>query len=46
MYLTIRQQPKLSKDGLLILRQLSHTAKSLYYLLHMYIETQSMILLI
>ena len=30
MYLTIRQQPKLSKDELLILRQLSHIAKSLY----------------
>ena len=30
MYLTIKQQPKLSKDELLILKQLSHTAKNLY----------------
>ena len=30
MYLTIKQQPKLSKDELIVLRQLSHTAKSLY----------------
>ena len=30
MYLTIKQEPRLSKDELLILRQLSHTAKNLY----------------
>ena len=30
MYLTIKQQPKLTKEELLILRELSHTAKSLY----------------
>ena len=30
MYLTIKQEPRLSKDELLILRQLSHIAKNLY----------------
>ena len=30
MYLTIKQEPKLSKEELIALRQLSHTAKSLY----------------
>ena len=30
MYLTIKQVPKLSKDELLVLRQLSHAAKNLY----------------
>ena len=30
MYLTIKQQPKLSKNELIILRELSHTAKNLY----------------
>ena len=30
MYLTIKQQPKLSKDELIVLRQLSHIAKNLY----------------
>ena len=30
MYLTIKQQPKLSKDELIILRELSHTAKNLH----------------
>ena len=30
VYLTIKQEPKFNKDELLILRQLSHTAKSLY----------------
>ena len=30
MYLTIKQQPRLSKDELIILRKLSHIAKSLY----------------
>ena len=30
MYLTIKQVSKLSKDELLILRKLSHTAKNLY----------------
>ena len=30
MYLTIKQEAKLSKEELLILRQLSHTAKNLY----------------
>ena len=30
MYLTIKQEPKLSKDELLILKELSHIAKNLY----------------
>ncbi|MDO4940633.1 MAG: transposase [Erysipelotrichaceae bacterium] len=30
MYLTIKQEPRLTKEELMILRQLSHTAKSLY----------------
>ena len=30
MYLTIKQEPKFSKDELIVLRELSHTAKSLY----------------
>ena len=30
MYLTIKQQPKLSKEELSILKELSHTAKNLY----------------
>ena len=30
MYLTIKQEPRLTKDEVNILRQLSHTAKSLY----------------
>ena len=30
MYLTIKQEPRLSKEELIVLRQLSHTAKSLY----------------
>ena len=30
MYLTIKQQPRLSKDELIILRELSHIAKNLY----------------
>ena len=30
MYLTIKQVPKLSKDEILILKELSHTAKNLY----------------
>ena len=30
MYLTIRQQPNLSKEELIVLRELSHTAKNLY----------------
>ena len=30
MYLTIKQEPKLSNEELSILRELSHTAKSLY----------------
>ena len=30
MYLTIKQQPKLSKEELIVLKELSHTAKNLY----------------
>ena len=30
MYLTIKQQPRLSKEELNILRELSHIAKNLY----------------
>ena len=30
MYLTIKQEPRLTKEELLILRELSHTAKNLY----------------
>lgn len=30
MYLTIKQQPRLTKEELLILKELSHTAKNLY----------------
>ena len=30
MYLTIKQEPRLSKEELSVLRELSHTAKSLY----------------
>ena len=30
VYLTIKQQPKLSKDELIVLKELSHTAKNLY----------------
>ena len=30
MYLTIKQQPRLSKEELCILKELSHIAKNLY----------------
>ena len=30
VYLTIKQQPKLSKEELIVLKELSHTAKNLY----------------
>ena len=30
MYLTIKQEPKLTKEELNVLRELSHTAKNLY----------------
>ena len=30
MYLTIKQEPRISKDELLVLKELSHIAKNLY----------------